>query len=193
VIDADPNRHASRMIERMVNKAPSNLLSAEFADEASIRSRIRTAREEIGAGGAVLVDLPGVAGKITLFGMALSDLVIVPVGPSGLDVTDAVRTVDLVTEAADFVARSIAVRLLPTRWPIQVETRIARETRRRLEAQVPQAPLIAVPLMLRVQLAEMTMSYQPPRVSDPDGNAAGNVAAVCDAILEALHGQRVAA
>jgi chromosome partitioning protein len=193
VIDADPNGHASRMTLRMAAKTASELLSAEAVDETSIRHRIRAARADIGLAGLVLVDLPGVAAKTTLFGLGLSDLVIVPVGPSGLDVSDAVRTVELVSEAADFVGRSIGVRLLPSRWPIQIETRIAREARRRLEKQMPRTPLIGVPLMQRVQLAEMTMSYEPPRIADPDGNAAGNVRAVCDAILGALDEHRVAA
>lgn len=193
VIDADPNGHACRMTERMAAKTDSVLLSAETVDETSIRHRIRSAREDIGPTGVLLVDPPGVAAKVTLFCLGLSDLVVVPVGPSGLDLTDAVQTVDLVTEAAEFVGRPIGVRLLPSRWPIQIETRIARETRRRLEAQVPQAPLIGIPLMLRVQLSEMTMTYEPPRTVDPDGNAAANVRAVCDAIVDALKEQRLVA
>ena len=187
VVDADPNGHAYRLSERMSQKLgdESRFWTTEQVDEGSIRQQIRAARLLVGATGTVLVDLPGVAAKTTLFGLGLSDRIIVPIGPSGMDVTDALRTLDLIGEASDFIQRRLETSILLTRWPVQIETRIAREARERLVRLAPEIPQIPVPLMQRVQLSEMTMTYQAPRVAEPGGNAAGNVTAVCRAIMTA--------
>ena len=55
----------------------------------------------------MIVDLPGIAAKLTLLGLTRSDLVIVPVQPSKMDARDALRTIKDIEQASETVGREI--------------------------------------------------------------------------------------
>lgn len=176
VLDADPNGHASRIGAKMakrLNGAAFNAIGG--ITEANILASIKKARAEADY---VLVDLPGVSSKLTLLGLARSTLVIVPVQASEMDIHDALQTVENVKQAGEAADKTIAACFLLSRWPVTIESRAAKETRKRLSAKAPEVPVLHTPLMDRTALKEMTFNGAPPRLLEPNGNAAANIAAI---------------
>lgn len=188
VLDADPNGHASRIGAKMAKRLNGSAFSATGGvTEANILATIKQARTEVDY---VLVDLPGVSSKLTLLGLARSDLVIIPVQASEMDIHDALQTVENVKQAAEAADRTIAACFLLSRWPVTIESRAAKETRKRLTTKAPDVPVLQTPLMDRTALKEMTFNGAPPRLTDPAGNAAANVSSICQEVL-ALLGAKV--
>ncbi len=176
VLDADPNGHASRIGAKMAKRLNGATFTAVGGvTEANILSSIKKARSEADY---VFVDLPGVSSKLTLLGLARSTLVIVPVQASEMDIHDALQTIESVRQAGEAADKTIAACFLLSRWPVTIESRAAKETRKRLSAKAPDVPVLHTPLMDRTVFKEMTFNGAPPRLIDPDGNAAANVAAI---------------
>lgn len=184
ILDADPNGHASRIGGKIAKKLTGGALSIVGGlTEKTILREIKTARA---AADFVLVDLPGVASQLTLLGLARSDLVVIPLQASDMDISDALVTVEHATQASEAAERDIRVCFLLSRWPVTIETRAAKETRRRLAKKAPGVPVLETPMMERTVLKEMTFNGQPPALIEPDGNAAANVAAVRAELLSLL-------
>jgi chromosome partitioning protein len=186
LLDADPNQHAADFYAAYQKKKPALPEGASFVltpkvTEANIFESIRKATD---SADYVIIDLPGVASKLTLLGLTRSRLVIIPVQPSKMDARDGLRTAASVTEAEDTVGRSIAMRFLLSRWPVMKETIVARHTRAELTKKG--LPVLRTPFMDRVQWKEMTFSGKVPRMTDPDGNAAQNMTAIANEVLEVL-------
>lgn len=184
LLDCDPNGHAATIAERFRRKhadAGRRLDLRAAVSEADIYEQIRSARA---AADFVILDLPGVASKLTLKGLTKSHLVLIPVQPSSMDAVDAARTVALIREAEETTEKALEARFLLTRWPVLRETRVAAHTRRALDATG--IATLPTPFMDRTQWKELTYSGVPPRVSDPHGNAAGNLQALVQDILAAL-------
>lgn len=190
VLDADPNGHAGRIGAKMAKRLNGAAFSAvDGVSEANILARIKQARTEADY---VFVDLPGVSSKLTLLGLARSDLVIIPVQASEMDIHDALQTVDNVRQAGEAADRAINACFLLSRWPVSIESRAARETRKRLSAKAPDVPVLQTPLMDRTAFKEMSFNGAPPRLADPKGNGAANVAAVGQEVLALIAAREVA-
>jgi len=176
VLDADPNGHAGRIGAKMAKRLDGAAFTAIGGiTEANILSGIKAARA---AAEYVFVDLPGVSSKLTLLGLARSDLVIVPVQASEMDIHDALQTVENVRQAGEAADKVIMTCFLLSRWPVTIESRAAKETRKRLTAKAPDVPALQTPLMDRTAFKEMTFNGAPPRLVEPGGNAAANIAAI---------------
>ncbi|WP_207462173.1 ParA family protein [Azospirillum sp. SYSU D00513] len=184
VLDADPNGHASRIGAKMAKRLSGVTFSSTGGiTEANILASIKKARAEADY---VFVDLPGVSSKLTLLGLARSNLVIIPVQASEMDIHDALQTVENVKQAAEAADKTIAACFLLSRWPVTIESRAAKETRKRLTAKAPDVPVLQTPLMDRTAFKEMTFNGAPPRLVEPEGNAAANVAAIRQEVLSLL-------
>lgn len=176
VLDADPNGHTARIGAKMVKRLPEGSLTVVGGvTEDSILSEIKKARAAVQY---VFVDLPGVSSKLTLLGLARSDLVVIPVQPSEMDAHDALQTLANVRQAAEAAEREIRATFLLSRWPVTIESRAAKETRKRLATRGAGTPILTTPMMDRTALKEMSFNGAPPRLADPEGNAAGNVSAI---------------
>jgi len=185
ILDADPNGHAHRIGTRMARKlGNAPLIVHGGITETNILASIKAAKAEAEM---IILDLPGVSSKLTLLGLARTDLAVIPVQPSEMDIADALATVETVSQAAEAADREIAACFLLSRWPISIESRAAKETRRRLISKAPHVPVLATPLMDRTALKEMTFSGIPPRQADADGNATANIAAVTAEILDMIN------
>jgi chromosome partitioning protein len=181
VLDADPNGHASRIGAKMAKRlSGAAFTSTGGITEANILASIKAARAEADH---VFVDLPGVSSKLTLLGLARSDLVIIPVQASEMDIHDALQTVENVKQAGEASDKTITACFLLSRWPVTIESRAAKETRKRLSAKAPDVAVLQTPLMDRTAFKEMTFNGAPPRVVEPGGNAAANVSAICQEVL----------
>lgn len=184
VLDADPNGHASRIGARMTKRLDGVAFAALGGiTEANILASIKKARTEADY---VLVDLPGVSSKLTLLGLARSDLVIVPVQASEMDIHDALQTVENVKQAGEAADKTIRACFLLSRWPVTIESRAAKETRKRLQSKAPDVAVLNTPLMDRTAFKEMTFNGAPPRLVEPGSNAAANVEAIRREVLALL-------
>jgi chromosome partitioning protein len=186
VLDADPNQHAAEFGATFARTKQALPEGAGFAvashiTEDSILSEIRTARA---GADFVIVDLPGIAAKLTLLGLTRSDLVIVPVQPSKMDARDALRTIKDIEQASETVGWEIPYRVLLARWPVLTETVVARHTRGELAKK--SVPVLATPFMDRTAWKEMVYSGRCPRVVGADSNAAHNLTAITREVLTVL-------
>jgi chromosome partitioning protein len=183
ILDADPNGHASRIGTKVARRLDgSHLRITGGLIESTILGEIRRAKE---SAEWVFVDLPGVSSKLTLLGLTRADLVVIPCQASEMDIHDALATLENVRQAAEAAERDIPSRLLLSRWPVSIESRAAKETRRRL-GQVTGVVLLNTPLMERTAIRELTFNGFVPRLADPAGNAAGNIHALAMEIAELL-------
>jgi chromosome partitioning protein len=179
ILDADPNGHAARIGARIAKRLDGTAFRiAGGVSESTILSEIRRAK---GEASWVFVDLPGVSSKLTLLGLTRADLVVIPCQASEMDVHDALTTLENVRQAGEAAEREIPVRLLLSRWPVTIESRAAKETKRRL-SQVAEAKILQTALMERTAIRELTFHGYVPRLSDPEGNAAANIRALATEI-----------
>ena len=188
LLDADPNQHAAEFGTTFARTKQALPEGASFAvapniTEDNILLEIRTAKA---VADFVLVDLPGVAAKLTLLGLTRSDLVIVPVQPSKMDARDALRTIKDIEQASETIGRDIPFRILLARWPVLNETVVARHTRAELAKK--NLAVLATPFMDRTAWKEMVYSGHCPRVVDADSNAAHNLTAIAREVLAVLAG-----
>jgi chromosome partitioning protein len=183
VLDADPNGHASRVGAKIASRMETAQLRVSGGViEANILTETRRAK---GSADWVFIDLPGVSSKLTLLGLTRADLVVIPCQPSEMDIHDALATLDNVRQASEAADRDIPSRLLLSRWPVTIESRAAKETRRRL-AKVEGAVLLNTPLMERTAIRELTFNGYVPRLADPEGNAAANIHMLALELAEVL-------
>src|SRR3954447_6086366 len=175
ILDADPNGHAARIGARIAKRLDGTAFRiAGGESESTILSEIRRAK---GQASWEFVDLPGVSSKLTLLGLTRADLVVIPCQASEMDIHDALATLENVRQAAEAAERDIPARLLLSRWPVTIESRATKETRRRL-GQVAGLVLLNTPLMERTAIRELTFHGCVPRLADPASNAAGNIHAL---------------
>jgi len=186
VLDADPNGHASRIGAKMAKRLNGAAFTAIGGiTESNILASIKQAHS---AADYVFLDLPGVSTKLTLLGLARSNLVVIPVQASEMDIHDALQTVENVKQAGEAADKTIRACFLLSRWPVTIESRAAKETRKRLMAKAPDIPVLQTPLMDRTAFKEMTFNGAPPRLVEPEGNAAANVSAIREEVLALIEG-----
>jgi chromosome partitioning protein len=175
-IDADPNR----VLDTALRKSGLPDILVLQSDGETLLPTLRDAR---GAAGLVLIDLEGSANQAMLYAAGKSDLVLIPAQPSAFDVREALKTADVVRQAADLVGRAIDCRVVLTRTPV-LRQKVAEHSRTQFEKAG--LPLLAVELVHRVAFQTMTYTGQPPYTADPTGGAAANVTALADAVAAIL-------
>lgn len=184
ILDADPNQHAARIGAKITKRIGASWLAVVGGvGENTILAEIRKARADYEF---VFVDLPGVSSKLTLLGLTRADLVIIPCQASDMDIFDAVETALQVRQAAEAAERTIPARFLLTRWPVTIESRAAKQTRKKLLAKAPDIPVFGTPFMERTVIKEMTFNGFVPRLVEAEGNAAGNIRALSAELLSVL-------
>jgi chromosome partitioning protein len=175
-IDADPNR----VLDTALRKAGLPDILSLQSDGETLLPTLRDARA---AAGLVLIDLEGSANQAMLYAAGKSDLVMIPAQPSAFDVREALKTADVVRQAADLVGREIDCRVVLTRTPV-LRQKVAEHSRAQFERAG--LPLLVVELVHRVAFQTMTYTGQPPYAADPAGGAAANVTALADAVAGIL-------
>lgn len=175
LIDADPNAHLVRWAS--MAEVPG-LISCSRASEEDVMAHIRDGREQADY---TVVDLPGVGANVLTYAIARSDLVVVPVQASAMDLTDAVKTIDLIDRTEQVAGRGIPRAVLLTKTPAGIRPRVIEHSRRQLEQRG--IPVLAAELVERTVFREMTFSGRLPHQVDGQGNAAANVQAVASEIL----------
>jgi chromosome partitioning protein len=125
----------------------------------------------------VVIDTPGFRNRTTIAALAAADIAIIPVKPSKLDLAVAAKTYRLVeelNETQERQGRPIVARLLLTMT--QPGTVVARHMRGEIERAG--LPLLTAEMANRVAYAEASLDGLTPTISDPDGAAARDIAAI---------------
>ena len=177
LIDTDPQASARRWADRRSSAAPEVV--------AAPSSRLAHLIEQARAGGAglVIIDTPPHADQSALHAMRAADLVLVPVRPSALDLDGVQATLDL----AEIARRPV----LGVVNHAAVHGATAAEARAVLTKRG--APVAEQVIRQRVALQHGVAAGQAAQEYEPDGKAAGEIAALFDevALRLGLTGQQV--
>ena len=133
VIDADPEHYIERWAS--LPDKPANLHVFTAATEDTIIDDIERAQEVTPF---VIVDLEGSANLLVAYTIMHSDLVIIPMQPSGLDAAGAAKGLKLVKQQEKSARRTIPHAVLFTRTKAAIRTRTFAAIQEQLEkAKVP--------------------------------------------------------
>lgn len=176
IIDADPQ---GSIINRYQANSFKNL--SVFAEpEETVDSLITELKEKYYP---IIVDTAGFSNKTTIKALIVTDLAIIPLKPSADDLTAAVETYSLLTEINDTEERKgnpIKYRMIITMS--QAGTIIAKHIRNELENG--QYNLLKSEMFLRVAYPEAGIKGLSPCITDPEGAAARDIAAIMKEIAK---------
>ena len=179
IIDADPQRSIGRLAAR-----ECQLAGVPVVEDAS-DSAWRTAQEASAQAGPVLIDTPGFRSQSTLSCLRISDFVIVPVKPSPFDVDRMLDTLKLLLQRPQdsLHPNPDDARPVPFRCLLTQTTRdsiISRHIRSELiEADFP---VLKNEMSNRVAYAEAALWGATPSMTDRNGAAARDIAAIADEV-----------
>ena len=151
VLDADPTGCLSRWAERLYEGPP--FACHHEADEARLAHLIHRVAQDTEV---VLVDTAGFGNRAATVAMTAADAVVVPMVPGEGDVTEAARTMDLVTGVAAAARRDIPARVLLNR------VRPATTLSRHAAAEAASLPRLSCSLSDLVAYGEMGFSGRMP-------------------------------
>ena len=158
LIDCDANQHAVAFARKA--NVPRFRVIGDMTED-NLLSQLRTAATDADL---IILDLPGVTSRLVMMGLAKSSFVLIPCQPSLLDVRDAIRTEQQVSDAADLSGRSIDRAVIWSRVTSGFETRVSKTVRETLESR--DMPLMTTVLLERTAFREMFLTGQPPRAHD---------------------------
>ena len=176
LVDADPQRG---LAER---HNPKGLLGSIPLQEEP-EERVGEAIEELARQyEPVIVDTAGFRNRTAVTAMVSSDLVLIPLKPSAEDVAGALATHNLVKELNETPERE--GRPIEAAFVLTMTVRstlIARHVRLQLEEA--KLPLLKAEMAHRVSYPEAGIDGLSPSVTDPDGAAARDIAAIAQEIM----------
>lgn len=181
LIDCDNNQHATAFARKA--DVPRFQVTGDMTEENLLGQIKKSAL----ASDLIILDLPGVTSRLVMMGLAKSTFVLIPCQPSLLDVRDAIRTEQQVSDAAELSGREIGRAIIWTRVSSGFETRVSKAVRETLEGR--KLPLMSSVLMERTAFREMFLTGKPPRDPDASGSlsaAANNLRAIGGELLERL-------
>lgn len=163
LVDADPQHSVLRLAAR--EQALGGLPVIGRAD----RDMWKAVKEQAGDHDLIVVDTPGFDSEITAAGLAVADLVLIPVKPSPLDVDRMTDTVGLLMAGVQGWA--------PTFRCVLTQTTRGSVIARHIRAELEEAgfPLLRQELQNRVSYAEAALYGATPTLTQPEGAAAQDV------------------
>jgi chromosome partitioning protein len=181
IIDADPQRSIARLAER--ERALGGVKVVEDATQEAWSTAQRVASHS----GRVLIDTPGFRSDATLACLGISDLVIVPVKPSPVDVDRMLDTLNILIDRARGQRPNFRCLLTQTTR----DSVIAKQIR----AELAEAgfPVLHHEMTNRVGYAEAALWGATPTLIARTGPAAREIAAIAheiDVILASMHQTR---
>ncbi len=180
LIDADPQRG---LAARHDPAGPLGAISMHEEPEERVGALIEELRSKHQP---VIVDTAGFRNRTAVTALVNSDLALIPLKPSAEDVAGAVATFELIkelNETPERAGRPIAVAMVLTMT--MRGTLIARHVRRQLEEAG--MPLLKAEMAHRVSYPEAGIDGLSPAVTEPDGAAARDVAAIVHELLGSGH------
>ena len=177
LIDADPQRTLANRHD------PSSKLGA-VPLVAEPEERVAQAIEELrGARRPIIVDTAGFRNRTTISALVASNLALIPLKPSAEDVDAAIATYELIGEINETPERAgnpIQVAMILTMGA--PNTVISRHVRSQLEGEG--LPLLKAEMSNRVAYPESGIDGLSPILTDPDGAAARDIAAIAKELMK---------
>jgi chromosome partitioning protein len=176
LIDADPTATLSKRYNPQGKLGAVPVVAEPEELVAEVIERLRAQHTP------VIVDTAGFRNRTTISALVAADLAIIPLKPAAEDLDCAIATYDLIREINETPERS--------RHPIRTAmvltmtmrgTVIARHVRGQLEAAG--YPLLQAEMPHRVAYPEAGIEGLSPGVTDPDGAAARDIAAIVHELL----------
>ena len=181
IVDADPQRSIARLAAR--EKSLGGVCVVEDATE----NAWKTAQRVGDGGNPVIIDTPGFRSDATLACLGITDLVLVPVKPSPFDV-------DRMLDTLNILINGVSGRRPIFRCVLTQTTRdsvIAKHIRSELaEAGFP---VLKSEMTNRVVYPEAALWGATPSLTDGDGPAARDIAAIANEVDGIFNLQRAAA
>lgn len=194
VFDCDPQKHSkmmlSRYLERMSEdypdriKARKELRIVDDSTQENLLDRLAEANEKYDL---ALIDLQGSANQMMLISMTESDLVIIPVQPSSLDIDGAALAWANVRHASRISRRPITGRIFFVRVQAAIRPKVLTETLKHFEEMG--IPVMGAQFVERTAFKESTFDGKFPSEYAPDSAAAANVRAIYKEILDVLQAE----
>lgn len=176
LVDADPQRG---LINHYNPDGPMGAVPVVAEPEERVSEVIDELRQHHAP---VIVDTAGFRNRTTIGALVATDLAIIPLKPAVEDVDAAIATYDLIREINETDERkgqSIKVAMVLTMT--MRGTVIARHVREQLtEARYP---LLKAEMLNRVAYPEAGIEGLSPSITDPDGAAARDIAAIAHEIM----------
>jgi chromosome partitioning protein len=134
----------------------------------------------------VIVDTAGFRNRTTIAALVAADLAIIPLKPAAEDLDCAIATYDLIREINETPERQgHPIRAAMILTMTMRGTVIARHVRSQLEAAG--YPLLQAEMPHRVAYPEAGIEGLSPGVTDPDGAAARDIAAIVHELMKLGH------
>jgi chromosome partitioning protein len=177
LIDADPQR-------TLANRYDPKGRMGSVPVVAEPEERVGDTIEELGRRHApVIVDTAGFRNRTTIGALVATDLAIIPLKPAVEDVDAAIATYDLIreiNETEEREGRPIKVAMVLTMT--MRGTVIARHVREQLGGAG--YPLLKAEMLNRVAYPEAGIEGLSPSITDPDGAAARDIAAIAQELMK---------
>jgi chromosome partitioning protein len=176
LIDADPE---GRLIKRYNPKGPLGTIPVIAEPEELVAQLIEELRARHTP---VIVDTAGFRNRTTISALVAADLAIIPLKPAAEDLDCALATFELIREINETPERGgHPIRTAMILTMTLRGTVIARHVRNQLEAAG--YPLLQAEMPHRVAYPEAGIEGLSPGVTDPDGAAARDIAAIVHELL----------
>ncbi|MGB4947008.1 MAG: ParA family protein [Candidatus Competibacter denitrificans] len=182
LFDCDNNQHATTFARK------ATVSTFEVISDVNEENLLGQIKKASATADLIILDLPGVTSRLVMMGLAKSTFVLIPCQPSLLDVRDAIRTEQQVSDAAELSGRDIGRAIIWTRVSSGFETRVSKAVRETLNGR--NLPLLSTVLLERTAFREMFLTGQPPRGLDSmekPSQAATNLRTIGVEVLERLH------
>ena len=171
-VDADPNCNLNRWLDKgSLQDIPH---CAETNEGEIIEAVENIARDR----DLVLVDVAGFGNQSMVYAIGISSFVIIPSRPSEDDVLEALKTKQVVTNAAKLTRRNIPYKVVLTQ--VKAGTLVVNHTLNQFQAF--NVPLFDTAIASRTIYQTSRFSGETPITAEPQGKAAKEIAALANEI-----------
>ena len=171
-VDADPNCNLTRWLDK------GTLTDIPHVAETNEGEIIEAVENISGDRDLVLVDVAGFGNQSMVYAIGISSFVIIPCRPSEDDVLEALKTKQVVTNAAKLTRREIPYKVVLTQ--VKAGTLVVNHTLKQFEAF--NVPLFDTAIASRTIYQTSRFSGETPITAEPLGKAAKEIKALAKEI-----------
>lgn len=171
-VDADPNCNLTRWLDK---GTLTDIPHVAETNEGEIIEAVENISEERDL---VLVDVAGFGNQSMVYAIGISSFVIIPCRPSEDDVLEALKTKQVVTNAAKLTRREIPYKVVLTQ--VKAGTLVVNHTLKQFEAF--HVPLFDTAIASRTIYQTSRFSGETPITAEPQGKAAKEIKALAKEI-----------
>lgn len=171
-VDADPNCNLTRWLDK---GSLSDIPHVAETNEGEIIEAVENISSDRDL---VLVDVAGFGNQSMVYAIGISSFVIIPCRPSEDDVLEALKTKQVVTNAAKLTRREIPYKIVLTQ--VKAGTLVINHTLKQFEAF--NVPLFDTAIASRTIYQTSRFSGETPITAEPQGKAAKEIKALAQEI-----------